>query len=572
MKPLHEYELREFVPLSVLVFAASFTAALASGSPLFTAIMSPFHIITLLTAVVLYNFLRHKPGRDCLNPLLYAFLIINILKIFTASGVHILFKTETSPGLVLYFIENIGMLSPEIPAALGSIPAAIYFVTLPAACIGIYFIKSPRLKEIINPVLPEKFPAAYILLFASVTCIFIIAGSTAGPASGEDNFRGINFSSAARKKHRDTTGFRSRYGYNITSSPDIVIFILEGVNAESFDVSGSRFLSDRSSVARAKNFFVPTPHTSISIYSLLTGNYGDYRRRMEPGETETRNSLPSLLRERGYSTFFIYSGPTHFEGLDSMLEGFSMSITEKEGLLSAIDPATGIHYKSFDWGVDDAALIYAVSRTREKTTGPSLFFVGFSSTHSPYFNPEPGRFNRFDNETQQGRYKNCIDYELYVIDRIIEMMSARDSNTLFVIVGDHGESFGEEGYVKHSFSLYNTEISVPFIIRHSSFRSEVSVKSGTILDVYPTIADMLGLTLPAGVDGQSMFAEDYRLSLFLSSWRDGAAKGFILDNKKWIYLRETDALLEMDCDDMNRRDISGARGKNDFIRFLDLQY
>jgi phosphoglycerol transferase MdoB-like AlkP superfamily enzyme len=310
----------------------------------------------------------------------------------------------------------------------------------------------------------------------------------------------------------------------------------------------------------------------MSIYSLLTGNYGNYRSRQKLSSADAANSIPAMLSEKGYGTYFLYSGPTYFEGLHDMLAGFGLTIINKEKLEKFRDPATGRPYRSFNWGVDDASLVQASSDLLSRNSGPGLYFIGLSSTHSPYFNPDPSRFNRFDNSTAEGRYRNSIDYEVRVIDMLIEKFLHHNSDTLFVILSDHGESFGQEGYSKHSFSLYNTEIGVPFIMLHSSFGRRIAPFIGSIIDVYPTLADMMGAGIKSPVDGRSVFMRGYSLKLFLSSWRDGDSKGLVYGSRKWIYSRRDGTLYEMNPDDSERIDLTADPGKGAFVRFLGRQY
>ena len=62
-----------------------------------------------------------------------------------------------------------------------------------------------------------------------------------------------------------------------------------------------------------------------------------------------------------------------------------------------------------------------------------------------------------------------------------------------------------------------------------------------------------------------MFGMDYRLSLFLSSWRDGGQKGLIHGDRKWIYTKYRNA-FEMNLDDSGIIDLTGDP-QGPFVRF-----
>lgn len=568
MKLMSGSRAARLISLSALLLAMSAAQAAVSSYPVAALVVSGFHCATLAVALLLLGYIVPAERNGMESSVLFLFLAVNVFYIFAAGSVYSLFRTELYAGLALYYVINLPILATDTLLLMGTIPASIFIVPAAGLAAGIFLIakEMPRLSG--SALRYRRVPQAWLLLLCVSLLVRGIAGM-AGEASAPGGiFRGLRFGDATRARQTLAPGFRSRFGYNISGNPDIVIIILEGVSAGYFDSSRSAFLGDRRYAAAAEKFFVPVPHTTLSIYSLLTGNYGNYRSRQRVSASDVANSLPSLFSGRGYKTFFLYSGPTYFEGLDDMLGGFGMTIINKE----ALESRYGGRYKSFEWGVDDASLCDAVRDISSGTGGPAFFFIGLSSTHSPYFNPHPERFNRFDNSTAEGRYRNCIDYDIHIIDRLIALFTANNSNTLFIIMGDHGESFGQGGYVKHSFSLYNTEICVPFMIYHQPSAGRFSLGYGSVVDVYPTIADMFGLVIPAGVEGRSMFGVDYRLSLFLSSWRDGGQKGLIHGDRKWIYTKSTGTLFEMNLDDSGIIDLTGDPGKGPFVRFLNSKY
>ncbi len=77
-----------------------------------------------------------------------------------------------------------------------------------------------------------------------------------------------------------------------------------------------------------------------------------------------------------------------------------------------------------------------------------------------------------------------------------------DKTTVIVIAGEHGEDLSEHGYVSH-YDLYDTTVHTPFIIfTPSGWGSSVKVPTGSV-DVLPTIFDILGVPVPAQVQGIS---------------------------------------------------------------------
>jgi arylsulfatase A-like enzyme len=78
-------------------------------------------------------------------------------------------------------------------------------------------------------------------------------------------------------------------------------------------------------------------------------------------------------------------------------------------------------------------------------------------------------------------------------------------NTILVLTSDHGEAFFEHGLLQHGL-LYGETLRVPLIFRFprrlpSGSRVAAQVSS---VDIAPTILDLAGMEIPAGMDGQSL--------------------------------------------------------------------
>lgn len=80
-----------------------------------------------------------------------------------------------------------------------------------------------------------------------------------------------------------------------------------------------------------------------------------------------------------------------------------------------------------------------------------------------------------------------------------------EENTLVVLLSDHGEQFGEGGKAGHGESLHNRVLHVPLGFRWPGRiepgQSEVPVQ---LVDVMPTVLELVGQPAPASVDGRSL--------------------------------------------------------------------
>jgi arylsulfatase A-like enzyme len=101
----------------------------------------------------------------------------------------------------------------------------------------------------------------------------------------------------------------------------------------------------------------------------------------------------------------------------------------------------------------------------------------------------------------------------YVDRRIHHTMATLDrlglpKGTVFMIVADHGESFGEHGHLYHGQSLHDAVLKVPFLVRAPGRLPAGRVVQGgcSLVDVMPTLLDLAGLAaaVPDGIDGRSL--------------------------------------------------------------------
>jgi len=86
-------------------------------------------------------------------------------------------------------------------------------------------------------------------------------------------------------------------------------------------------------------------------------------------------------------------------------------------------------------------------------------------------------------------------------------------DTIVMIVADHGEDLLDHGEPTHGHYCYDSTVKVPFILRYpDGYRAgSRSAEVVSIVDVYPTILEALGLGLPEHpreVDGISLFGRE----------------------------------------------------------------
>jgi len=122
--------------------------------------------------------------------------------------------------------------------------------------------------------------------------------------------------------------------------------------------------------------------------------------------------------------------------------------------------------------------------------------------------------------------------------------------TIFCVVGDHGEAFGEHGKRGHDQIPFEEVLRIPFCLRAPLLAvggTKVSVPTSSI-DFTPTVLGLLGFeTAGAGFDGLDALQpipKDRRVHF--AGWVREGPSGFVQGNKKFVYDSPEKSLLFYD--------------------------
>jgi len=139
------------------------------------------------------------------------------------------------------------------------------------------------------------------------------------------------------------------------------------------------------------------------------------------------------------------------------------------------------------------------SRERDR---PFLAWVHFYDPHFPYTTPSPLGGDGYLAEV------STVDF---AVGELVDALRTREvlDDTLVIVVADHGESFQEHGEQTHGALIYGATMRVPLIVRlpgdpRAGERSDELV---SVVDLYPTMLDALGLPAAGRVDGVSLLGE-----------------------------------------------------------------
>jgi arylsulfatase A-like enzyme len=90
-----------------------------------------------------------------------------------------------------------------------------------------------------------------------------------------------------------------------------------------------------------------------------------------------------------------------------------------------------------------------------------------------------------------------IDAEIGALVMLLRQRGILD-HTLLIVTSDHGENIGEHGLMSHAYSLHDTLIHVPLIIRYPEgfARGQRVTQQVQLTDLFPTVLDLLQVDRP----------------------------------------------------------------------------
>ena len=306
-----------------------------------------------------------------------------------------------------------------------------------------------------------------------------------------------------------------------TGRPNVVIILCDTLRPDYLGFHGfpreiAPFLAKlaKNSVV-FKRAFSTSSWTAPSTASLFTSRYPHrhgvieglscFDRRMEVFKKEGKvlidlNRIPSdiltmpeLFRSIGYSTIGVASNRNIGSemGFDRGFDKFEHS-QEKAG--SDGGPASALYKRVKGWVGD-------ISSSK-----PVFLYMHLNDVHAPY-DKHLLYYDKPQNEEDEpkAKYLSEIRYLDKYIRKIYKLMNA-DSNTIFVVLSDHGEEFMDHGGIRHSPTLYRelTNVLAMFHAPFLNFKPQSIDTNISLIDVLPTILDLVNLDKISGMEGLSV--------------------------------------------------------------------
>lgn len=320
---------------------------------------------------------------------------------------------------------------------------------------------------------------------------------------------------------------KRRYG---KTRPNVLLIVLDTSRADRFSFLGYHrntsphidALASEATVyerAYATNFWTLPSHAS-----LFTGLYSS-----QAGATSETNHLPTfnttlaeLLKQVGYDTAAVSCNVWVCKD-----RGFGKGFNEFYEMWRAE------HHPQVpnQPGVPEWAAMKKIPpwlEQRNAIQNPFFLFVNLNCAHMPYQPPQPflSRFvepgyNKIEVDSiasiketwghltgelklterdfriMNDLYDGEIAFADHCVGQIIDRLRALGilDDTVVIVTSDHGENLGDHGLTDHLFSMYETTLHVPLVIRYPK-RFQIGVRINdlvSLVDVAPTILDLCGI-------------------------------------------------------------------------------
>ncbi len=255
---------------------------------------------------------------------------------------------------------------------------------------------------------------------------------------------------------------------------------------------------------------------------------GAYFRRVWSQAPNTPRSFPSILTGR-YPTDIGWDKPTvNYPNLlptnHTFFEGLAAAGLRPIGIFSHFyfTGDRGISKGFAEWSDDDAGTIAesnkdsasprivprVIARLRQAAARRERFvlWTHLFEPHSSYMPHEefptslsgvPGLMEKYDYEIA---FADLWVKKLF--DALREL--GLDKTTAIVILADHGEAWGEHKAYFHGTDLFDEQLRVPLIIAVPGQTARVIDDDAELVDVGPTLLDLVGAPIPTAMRGRSL--------------------------------------------------------------------
>ncbi|CAL1520075.1 LTA synthase family protein [Chitinophaga sp. MM2321] len=266
-----------------------------------------------------------------------------------------------------------------------------------------------------------------------------------------------------------------------------------------------------------KNFYVPAISTAKTVFGVTTG-------LPDITAVKTASRHPKMLDQRiildqfkGYDKMYLLGGNTNWANIRAVftnnIEGVRIY---EEGMYKSA--------KADVWGISDYDLITEASelfKTNNDRQQPFVAFLQLADNHPPYTTSSgAGDFKKLtEKDIDMNKFKksgfvsidqfNALRYEDYNVGHLIDM-ARKDGyldNTIFVFFGDHNCVLNPYSFMplpEYEMATGGEHVTA-FMYSPAHLAAQQINSPGSLLDVYPTVAGMVGMPYKNYTLGVNLF-------------------------------------------------------------------
>lgn len=312
--------------------------------------------------------------------------------------------------------------------------------------------------------------------------------------------------------------------------PNIVLVILDTVR-DDHTAAGGATLSRTTQLDRLAgesavftNAWATAPWTVPSHASMFTGllSSGHGCTHANPRFSPPGPTLAELLAGAGYATAAFFSNPWLGDRTTGLLKGFS--VRQQVPPVGSMPDDPG-RYRG-DQGGRASVVNFSRWLDGRSPEVPFFVFINFLESHLPY-DPPPDlrtdaagsldprdqvsgewglRFqagleppDQVDWQRVDRLYGGDVQSADRLLSNVLKVLYDRGlyEDTVLIVASDHGENLGDHGLVDHQFSVHETLLAVPLLVRAPGLVPAGRRDDPALLtDLYATVLDLAGVKAP----------------------------------------------------------------------------
>ncbi len=284
-----------------------------------------------------------------------------------------------------------------------------------------------------------------------------------------------------------------------------------------------------------KNARSSQAHTTKALFALLTGWFSSASHDIVETVPVAKPyaGMATIIKDKlDYRTAFFQSAMGNFESRPGLV--YNLGFEKFWARDDLNDPNSFLGYLA----CDEFSMLKPITEWIKADERPFFLTILCSVTHDPY--EVPGWFDAPAKEPIE-RYRQSILYTdkfLAALDVELARLNLTDK-TIFCVIGDHGEAFGEHGQSGHALIAFDEVLRIPFCLR-APFLVEPGVKVSepvSSVDLTPTLLGLLGFeTETVGFDGINVLGPiPEGRKVYFSGWMQEGPAGFVQGERKFVY-------------------------------------